>query len=191
MQLQSVKVRLTFLPTFSNLNSINDTTHPQLHKVKTGQKRPPLWRSAGLSQAADSPECWWDGKLTETKVAISDSDRCLLVRVAELGFGPPGEQSSSLFGRDRVWSVYYMSSFIEAKPRNWPTHLHRGVGLQGRLTNALTKGVTNLWDSQHSAAAVAAAVLSVVTLKTKLDSSRYILVYKQNVPYGMKSLDFM
>lgn len=43
----------TFLPTFSNLNPINDTRHP----VKTGQNRPPLQKSASLSQAVDSPEC--------------------------------------------------------------------------------------------------------------------------------------
>ncbi len=29
-----------FFPAFSNLNPINDTKNPELHKVKTGQNRP-------------------------------------------------------------------------------------------------------------------------------------------------------
>lgn len=96
------------LPALSNLNPINDTSHPEFHKVKTGQNR-----SRSLSQVVDSPECWWDGKLTDTKVAISDCDRCLSGSAGKLDFEAPGVQSSSFFLRDRVWSVYYMSLHVQ------------------------------------------------------------------------------
>lgn len=110
-----------FLPAFSNINPINDTKHPEL-QVKTGQNRPPLQRSASLSRAADSPECWWDGKLTETKVAISDSDRCLLECV--------GFRRSTEFLFLSMWPcVYYMSLHVWLYTDQQVTHpsLHRGV----------------------------------------------------------------
>lgn len=46
----------------------------------------------------------------DTKVAISDSDRC---RLESLGFDAVGGQSSALVLRDRVSSVYYMSLHVQ------------------------------------------------------------------------------
>lgn len=131
----------TFLPSFSNLNPINDTCHP----VKTGQNRPPLQRSASLSQAVDSPECWWGGKLTDTKVAISDSDRCLLESVEELGFNAPGVQSSSFSSYVTVCEVFcFMSLHVQlytnqAQQLTRPS-LHRGVA-QRRTDQCTVKRV--------------------------------------------------
>lgn len=150
--------------TFCNLNPIIDTRHSELRQGKTGQNRPPMQRSASISRAVDSPECWWDGKLTDTKVAISDSDRCLL------------ESWVLTLQQDRVTFSFYvtvcqvfttwacMSRFIQIKPSNWPTHLCIGVWLKVGLTNALSKGLIHLWDCWHSAAALSVVTLTQTTL---------------------------
>lgn len=79
--------------------SIPDTGHPELHKVKTAQNRAQLQRSASLRRAADSLECCRDGKLTDTNVAMSSCDRCLLK-------GPVSE------GRRAESSSYFLSDCV-------------------------------------------------------------------------------
>ena len=64
--------------------------------------------------------------------------------------------------------------------------LQRGVA-QRRTNQCTVTGSTNLWVSWHSAA----GALSVVTLGLKLDSSRHIVVGKQNLLYRIKSLNLM
>lgn len=124
--------RLTTLLKHSSKPSvtpINDTRHPELHKVKTGQNRPPLQGSASLRRAVDSPECWWDGKLTDTKVAISDSDRCLLESWVSKSTRSTEFLLLSTWPCVKVFTSWgCVSSFIQTKPQQL-THpsLHRGV----------------------------------------------------------------
>lgn len=84
--------------------------------VGTGQKRPPLQRSACLSRAADSPDFW------------THRHECGHFRFRQVSSGGSGFQRSPAPGgsflRGCVWSVYFVSP---AHPALY-THRHHDTG---------------------------------------------------------------
>lgn len=82
---------------------------------------------------------------------MSDSDRCLL---ESLVLKDHGFLFLSMWPCEVFTTQACVASFIQTKPSNSLTRRYIGVWLKAGLTNALSKGSTNLWDSWQSAASL-------------------------------------
>lgn len=82
---------------------------------------------------------------------MSDSDRCLLESLVSKDHG---FLFLSMWPCEVFTTQACVPSFIQTEPSNSLTRRYIGVWLKAGLTNALSKGSTNLWDSWQSAASL-------------------------------------